>query len=746
MLSKNFIKEEVNKLIEEKGYDRRSSPLLIAFFNAVSIRYNYTEEQLKKDIEIYKDRVRKISFYNIGIDNYIYDGSKELVYDRELVEDLNPKNIERFIKTTIRANSVMLRSDSFKAVEDFIELVATSNIYEYADDLDTNISSMIAGAFDVSIEELPVLYNNIHERMRVLDREKDFAEYDYLTMANSILHTINDRVKDIKDGNNVREAYKAIYTLSLLNMKIKVYDDKLIDKNTVKNYIQLVEQFEKYKKIFGINDAELEDVEVDRNNWHLKANELLEQLEGQFKDVTNLDTYTEDKQKETYFDRKEIMQEQTKVNAKVDNTITQEQIQEKVSKLIEEKGYPKEFETVIYEFFKRSAKDFGWDRETVDKKIENLSRNVEKFEYVVEKNSSMLACFNLKDKKILINADISFINNEQLASTIMHELRHATDQTSREGITAFEKGFLFGDNSAENQSKGINELITEAATIKITGKNPYKDKFATTYNLEGYEELSFATTMISSALGMSESEFIQIADKGELKFKEVLDTKYPGLDLPKKIDTIKDLLRDMYSKEDGEHDIAGGIIGYIKLYDVLNGIYTQRNFIDMQMPGYDEKKARYDEYRLNKNMVLAQKSLRTPRKALKEFIPEYEEIKQKARIDKTEKESFIEIAKGISSQIEKKDNSELIQSAKGIRRYKRKFINIFGKEKKMLPPGKEDKKVVKLNETFEEKRNKFLQATKEEVDISELQTTNNDEREENILAQEETKKTGDTRE
>lgn len=744
MLDKNYIRDQINNLVVEKGYDSRVQPLLIAFFTAMSNRYKYTEENLKNDIETYKDRVSKISFYNIGIDNYIYDSSKELVFDRELVEDLSTRNIERFIKTAIKANSVVLISDSYKAVEDFIEMSSIVNIYEYPDDLDNNISSMIANAFDIKIEELPQLYKEIQQKTSILDREKDFEEYDYFNNARTILYTINDRIKDIQNGENVREAYKAIYTLSLLNMKIKVCDDKLVDESTVKNYIQLVEQFDKYKNIFGINTEELENVAVDKSNWHLNANELLLQLEEQFKYVTKLDTYTEDKPKETYFDRKEIIQDQAKLNAQVDNTITLEQIEERVSKLIEQKGYPKEFETVIYEFFKRSAKDFEWDRETVEKKIENLSRNVDKFEYIVEKKSSMVACFECNEKRIAINYDIAFINNEQLASTVMHELRHATDQTVRESKKAFEQGFLFGDKLSENQSKGINELVTEAATVKITGKSPYKDKFATTYNLEGYEELSFATTMISSALGMSESEFIKLADKGELKFKEILDTKYPGLDLPKKVDNIKDILRNMYNKENGEHDVAGGIIGYIKLYDVLKEVYSQRNFIDMQMPGYDKTRARYDEYRLNKNMILAQRDLRAPKKTLKKLIPEYEEIKQKARVDKNEKESFKDIARGISSQIEKKDNLELAKSAKNIRRYKRKFINILGQKRKMLPEGKEEK-VVKVNETFEDKRKNFLQKTKEEVNISEIKPTNNDTREGKTVVQEEVTQVDDSR-
>lgn len=62
----------------------------------------------------------------------------------------------------------------------------------------------------------------------------------------------------------------------------------------------------------------------------------------------------------------------------------------------------------------------------------------------------------------------------------------------------------------------------------------------------------------------------------------------------------------------------------------------------------------------------------------------------------------------------------------------------------MLPEGKEEK-VVKVNETFEDKRKNFLQETKEEVNISEIKPTNNDTREGKTVVQEEVTQVEDSR-
>ena len=725
MIDKVFIRDKVKNLIEEKGYDSRIQPMLTAFFSAMSDKYNYTEEQLLNSIERYKSRVDRISFYNIGIDSYIYK-NQELVLDREMIENLNERNIERFLKTIVKSNSVIINGNNFRSSESLIEISSIANLYEYSDGLYKNITNLLANSFGIKAEEVPNLQTHIHDKMNEYNRSENPDEYNYYSDAHFIISTIDRRIKDIQEGVNVREAYKAIYALSVMNLRNRVTMPNMSKEDTIKNYIQMIESFVEYKVIFGIQKTELDSVLVDsrNNNWNIEANSIIEELEENFKDVKKLDTYKEDDDtRRIYFDRKQIVEEQAESNSKVDNTLTVEQIHDKVSKLIEEKRYPKEFELVIHEFFKRSVEEFKWDRETLEKKIENLRRNVDSFEYAPKKelrdDSDVLASFEALRKRIVINSNGLFlIGNAVLASTIMHELKHATDLTTRESHITLEDGFKPEEVKYSSEKKGLNELITEASTVKIFGKNPYKDKYATTYMLEGYDELSPATTMIASAFGVSESEFLDLASKGEKKFKEIFETRYPGLNFSNKIDKIQEILSEMYDEDSGNPRIVREAIGYKKLFDLLDKTYEQRNFIDMQMPGYDQTRARYDEYRLNKNMIKVQKSLGISGKTAKKLIHNYDEVQEKAKVRKEEEKRFIEIGTEISSQIVLRDNTELIRSARDIRRYKRHFISIFGTKKKMLPEGRGE--TVKIEETkldsFEEKRKNFLQMNRQKVD------------------------------
>lgn len=729
MIDRVFIKEQVNNLIAGKGYDSRIKPMLTAFFAAMSERYNYTEAKLISDIEKYKSRVDRIGFYNIGIDNYIYNNNQELILDREMIENLNERNIEKFLRTIIKSNSVVVNGNEYRSSEDLIQLSSIANLYEYADGLYKNVTTLLANSFGLEVEEIPKLQTHIHDKMAEYDRSENPDEYNYYSDANIILSTIDSRIKDIQEGINVKEAYKAIYSLSLMNLRNRATMPNMSKEETVKSYIQMIETFVEYKVIFGIPKSELDEVLVDpRNNWKVKGNSILEELEESFKDIRKLDTYKEDEEtKRVYFDRKQIIQEQEEENSKVDNSLTEEQIHEKVARLIEEKKYPREFELVIHEFFKRSVEEFKWDRETLEKKIENLGRNVDKFEYTTKKeqgDSDVLASFEPLQKRISINSDGLFlIGNSVLAATIMHELKHATDLTARESHITLEDGFKPEKINCASESKGLNELVTEASTVKIFGKNPYRDKYATTYMLGGYEELSPATTMIASAFGVSESEFLDLASKGEKKFKEIFETRYPGLNFSKKIDKIQDILSEMYDKDSEDSRNVREAIGYKKLFEILEKTYEQRKFIDMQTPGYDSTRARYDEYRLNKNMLVVQRNLGISRRTSKKLIPNYEAVREKSKIGKEEAERFAEIGKEISSQIVIRDNTELVRSAKDIRRYKRQFISIFGTKRKMLPEGRGE--IVKVEETkvdsFEEKRKNFLQANKQKANSSKIQ-------------------------
>lgn len=546
-MNKDIIESKIYQMVTEKGYDSRIVPMLNMFFIAVCDRYEYTENDLDQAINNYKQNVSSINFYNIGMNNYEYSIShNELVYDREFIENINERNIENYIQVAIKSNSNFInKGKSLSNLENITKLSYCANLYDNVEDIYKNINEMLADTFSVNNKQVANIYRDVNEEMSILDRKVD-DKYDYLLSASYILKTIDNRIQDIEDGKNIKENYEAIYILNLLNMKIKIFDCKIKDEKTVNGYLKLLEDFDKYRDILGISDEELNcDVRLDHGNWYINPNKMIELIEKEIKNVTNLDTYKEDEKIKSFFDRKAIIEEQSKANEVVNQNLTEEQIEEKLATLIETKKYPKEFETVLKEYFKRSVTDLKWDKETFDKKIKNLEINLNGFEYATTE-IGVIACYSALIKKIQISTDIAFLNNKELASTIIHELKHVTDETQR-NFNNYENGFISSnDYYSMDNSKGINELVTEATSIKLMGVNPYRDKYCTTYRMNGYEELSYATTMICSAFGITEVEFIKLADKGQAKFAEKMEEKYPGLEMTEKFDNIDKILHSMY--------------------------------------------------------------------------------------------------------------------------------------------------------------------------------------------------------
>lgn len=139
-------------------------------------------------------------------------------------------------------------------------------------------------------------------------------------------------------------------------------------------------------------------------------------------------------------------------------------------------------------------------------------------------------------------------------------------------------------------------------------------------------------------------------------------------------------------------------------------MYNNRIEVDKKQEGYDESKTRYDEYRLNKNMLLAQRELFLKKQEIKQIVDNYEDITKKSKINGVvEKALFNEESKKIKAEYEIRDNKKLISSAKEIRKYKHNFK----KKKMLLLPVVDETKIDK--ETFEEKRKRFMDNAKEEV-------------------------------
>lgn len=716
MIDESFIREQIDNLIAEKQYDNRTRPMLVNFFTALTNRYNYTEDQLLSVIEKYKDKVNTISFYNIGIDKYIYTSSKDLIFDRDIVEDINRGNVDKFIQTFIKANS---RAAFGVQEKDFTDIVSIASLYDQPEDFYVNLNRMLAAAFEVEPKDVLMLNEIVLDKVKEYDRSKNPNEYDYYNTANTLMFTISDRLKDIQDEKGIKEAYKAIFAACLLNMNVKIHYDKLGTKDAALNYAKLLRAFNEYREKFGIEESELDSVSLNDRNWKIDVNNFMKILEEKFEKIPDIPEESED-EKPYSIKRSELIAEQSKENLKVNRNISKEEISKKVDSLIEQKGYPIEFEEVLREFFIRSAEDFEWDRETVDKKIKNFALNVNEFKYEKMETLDALAQYDAFSKSIKFNKILMFSSKDTVISTIMHELKHATDVTYIQE-NRVEEGFEDMRDRTEEEMAGLNELVTEASAVKVAGRKVYTEEYATTYRLDGYNNLSCATSMISAAFGMSESEFLKLANKGEDKFKNVMDNRYPNAELPRRIDEI-DKIVTMIAKA----GIAGSrkyeIMGYGKLYNILNDISDIRIINDIQAGRYNEVKSRYFEYKLNRNMAMIQGRMFFPRRISKD-MPDYKEVSEKATLTFKEREEFAKIGMELQSEYPVRDNKELFKSVKGIKKY----IHRSKKRGKMLKlnPAQEE---ASEGKDFNAKRQEFLSMLDENIDVdNNLPQKNKDE-------------------
>lgn len=680
MLNIAFIREQVNRLVEEKKYDERAKALLTAFFTSFADNYDLSEEEFLINLEKYGNKVNKISFYNIGTDKYIYTRDNELVFDKDTAENLDEKNIERFLQTSIKGNMFALNENMYRSCVEMSEMASVVKLYEQPDSMSYNITSMIAAAFDLDKSQTITLHKDICDGENRSRKEGKVHEYNYYTTARILVNNINEKVKNILQGKDVKESYKALYGLCLLNFKIKTCDEGLITDETVSHYAQLLEQFQQYKDVLGIQDSELESISLDQNNWKINAKETIEKLGKTFPNAINLGKPKSEEQRKSRVDRQAIIEKQKKFSKKSFPSLME--IEQEVNRLIKEKEYPEEVRGILMEFFMRNSEEFEWDSETLDKKIENIRTNVNYFKYAPpSKIHGASGEYNGVDKCIYISGNIGK-DKFKVATVTMHELTHAAALTLRQN-TELEDNFSRKNTKYHNIAiGGLNELVTESSTIKTEGKNPYSDKYATRFKLkDGYSEFCGAMSMVAAAFGVSESEFLKYADKGADKCKDILETRYPGLNIGKKLDELNDELTYLHSAAVLRNAAADA---YTRVYNILNNIYECRVAIDKKDPNFDSIRARYDEYKLNKNLLEAKRILGLPKKVLRKNIDNFDLVKEKAKIRPEEREVFEIFGRDMIDEIKIRDNSELLECGSSIIKYGQKFDTKEGFFKKIL--------------------------------------------------------------
>lgn len=193
-------------------------------------------------------------------------------------------------------------------------------------------------------------------------------------------------------------------------------------------------------------------------------------------------------------------------------------------------GYPESSWPLLNEYLSRSAAEFGLSDKDVRAKLDTILRNLNTIEIDNRPDSSLNATYNPEEKKITLNyAGLSARNESYVAHlcAMFHELCHVGEDLLAENPNSFIK---VGKNG---RLKGVsfNEILTEMKAARLTmnmhlsaDMGPGSDPKCMMKHV-GYNDLIFAGTMVHTALGISEKEFLSAAEKGPEHFREVMSKK-----------------------------------------------------------------------------------------------------------------------------------------------------------------------------------------------------------------------------
>ena len=203
-------------------------------------------------------------------------------------------------------------------------------------------------------------------------------------------------------------------------------------------------------------------------------------------------------------------------------------------------GYPESSWPLLNEYLSRSAAEFGLNDKEVRAKLDTMLQNLDTIEIDDRPDSSLNATYNPEEKKITLNyAGMSARNESYVAHlcAMFHELGHVGEDLLAEDPNSFIK---VGKNG---RLKGVsfNEILTEMKAARLTmnmrlsaDMGPGSDPKCMMRHV-GYNDLIFAGTMVHTALGVSEKEFLSAAEKGPEHFREVMSKKFSD---PKAFDTF----------------------------------------------------------------------------------------------------------------------------------------------------------------------------------------------------------------
>ncbi len=204
------------------------------------------------------------------------------------------------------------------------------------------------------------------------------------------------------------------------------------------------------------------------------------------------------------------------------------------NKYWKQKGYPKKFYNMLNEYFSRKAYDLDMSLEEIGREVGLFLNNVDEIEfgnfeelYTGEEayRASLGGFFSKDEKKISLNSMFYNSNSDRnFFDSFAHEVSHAVAYDPENNIRGMYK------SATEKDFEGyfLEEIVTEMKASRLASNDRYSSDGMSLNLKEGYNKTAFIATALASALGVSEKEFLQIANKGRQYFDETFSARFPS--------------------------------------------------------------------------------------------------------------------------------------------------------------------------------------------------------------------------
>lgn len=493
---------------------------------------------------------------------------------------------------------------------------------------------------------------------------------------------------------------------------------------------KLIEYTDKIVKISFLNvgkqkilvDIENKTILIDeRIKYNLEDYTLEEYIKYSFEEQDKILNTNTSASSEGY--NSDVLKEEIRYTFKTyKRKLENERVSFEILTLIQQKNYDKKFIPFVKEYFLRSVENYNWNRDELEKKINNFKNNVDAFE--IKNLKRKCAEYNPQDKKIYINKNLLTYDNNLIIKNIFREQGYATNYTKIEN-KVYENG-LYSDAQKNENEKSLNEYVEEIAANYLTGRVPYSNELYTTCRVSEKERKDYNNknaymgSMLVAAFGINEFEFAKLKDKGRARFNEYFRARFEYMDTEKYIEQFFNISTDLQNAPDSLFSTKAISEQYAKMYNLAMEILEERLSYEKTKLSKEEKKtfntkANYARYKIVNTLKQAKRNQCLETKIINEIIWDKKYIRKYSRVNKLTQYKFKKIAKQLYSNSDIMfDNQELINTIV----YELKFPvlgiihRIFNKkEELLLVEGLEEENLGKFNINLEE-RKKELEKSK----------------------------------